>query len=68
MLEVYTLDKYEEVRNIKREIEKETAAEKVLMTGSGPTVFGLFSNTEEAKEACGYMRGKGYEAYWAKTL
>ena len=68
VLEVYTLDKYEEVRNIKREIEKETAAEKVLMTGSGPTVFGLFSNTEEAKEACGYMRGKGYEAYWAKTL
>lgn len=68
VLEVYTLNNYGEVRNIKEEIEKETAAEKVLMTGSGPTVFGLFSSIKEAKAACLYMRRKGYEAYWAKTL
>ncbi len=68
VLEVYTLDNYGEVRSIKEEIEKETAAEKVLMTGSGPTVFGLFSSIKEAKAACLYMRRKGYEAYWAKTL
>jgi len=68
ILEVYTLDKYREVRIIKEEMEKETAAEKVLMTGSGPTVFGFFPNISKAKNACLYMREKGYEAYWAKTL
>lgn len=68
VLEFYTLDKYEDVRILKREIEEETAAEKVLMAGSGPTVFGMFRSVSEAKEACERMRGKGYEAYWAKTL
>lgn len=68
VLEAYTLNRYTEVKELKKTIEKETKAEKVLMTGSGPTVFGLFANIEKAKAACAYMRQKGYEAYWAKTL
>lgn len=68
VLEIYTLDKYAEVEKLKKELETETAAEKVLMTGSGPTVFAMFGNIEKARAACGLMRRKGREAYWAKTL
>ena len=53
---------------IKNKIIEETAAEKVLMTGSGPTVFGLFSNIDQARQGCEHMRKQGYEAYWAKML
>ena len=68
VLETYTLNKYQEVNNIKNKIIEETAAEKVLMTGSGPTVFGLFSNIDQARQGCEHMRKQGYEAYWAKML
>ena len=68
VLECYTLNKYEEVKKLKELIQAETDAEKVMMTGSGPTVFAMFYDMKQAKEACYKMRGKGYEAYWAKTL
>jgi 4-diphosphocytidyl-2-C-methyl-D-erythritol kinase len=65
VLEEYTLKTYPEVLTIKQEIARETSAEKVLMTGSGPTVFGVFDKVRDAKDACILMRSKGYEAYWA---
>ena len=68
VLEEYTLDKYDEVKCLKEKIKTETNAEKVLMTGSGPTVFGLFAGVSEAQKACAAMRAGGYEAYWATTL
>ena len=68
VLEEYTLKHYPEVEKIKEMIEKETSAEKVLMTGSGPTVFAVFSHVRSAQEACLYMRKRGYSAYWATTL
>jgi len=68
VLEEYTLKHYPEVEKIKEMIEKETSAEKVLMTGSGPTVFAVFSHARSAQEACLHMRKRGYSAYWATTL
>ncbi len=68
VLEEYTLKHYPEVKNIKDKISAETFAAKVLMTGSGPTVFGIFDRVGPAKKACAYMRKKGYVAYWAVTL
>ncbi len=67
VLEEYTLKEYEEVQKIKDKIAAETVAEKVLMTGSGPTVFALFGKLSEAQKACREMRKAGYEAYWATT-
>ena len=67
VLEEYTLKKYIEVQKIKEKIAAETNAEKVLMTGSGPTVFALFAKLSDAQEACKAMRKEGYEAYWATT-
>ena len=67
VLEEYTLKKYNEVQKIKEKIAVDTNAEKVLMTGSGPTVFALFAKLSDAQEACKAMRKEGYEAYWATT-
>lgn len=67
VLEEYTLKQYKEVQQIKDKIAAETTAEKVLMTGSGPTVFALFEKLSEAQKACKQMRKEGYEAYWATT-
>ena len=67
VLEEYTLNKYKEVQMIKDKIKAETNAEKVLMTGSGPTVFALFGKLSDAQKACKAMRNEGYEAYWATT-
>ena len=67
VLEEYTLKKYTEVQKIKEKIAEQTDAEKVLMTGSGPTVFALFNKLSDAQKACKRMRKEGYEAYWATT-
>lgn len=68
ILEEYTLDRYKDVKELKDKMQAETSAEKVLMTGSGPTVFGVFYNIKEAQKACAQMRSQGYEAYWATML
>lgn len=68
VLEEYTLKEYKEVQAIKDKLSAETNAEKVLMTGSGPTVFALFGKMADAQEACKNMRQQGYEAYWATTV
>ncbi|MBR5516758.1 MAG: 4-(cytidine 5'-diphospho)-2-C-methyl-D-erythritol kinase [Firmicutes bacterium] len=67
VLEEYTLKAYEDVQKIKDKIKAETTAEKVLMTGSGPTVFAFFDTIAAARKACYNMRKQGYEAYWALT-
>ena len=43
------------------------SAEKVLMSGSGPTVFAVYKDMTEAKADCEKLRRKGYEAYWTTT-
>lgn len=67
VLEEYTIKAYPEVQTIKDKIGNETNAQKVLMTGSGPTVFALFDKLADAQKACYKMRKEGYEAYWATT-
>ncbi|MCQ2551520.1 MAG: 4-(cytidine 5'-diphospho)-2-C-methyl-D-erythritol kinase [Clostridia bacterium] len=65
VLEEYTLEAYPVVREIKEMLE--VGAKKVLMSGSGPTVFAIYDNKEEALASCNLMREKGYECYWART-
>ena len=47
-LEAVTIKRYPEIGDIKKELKKAGAA-AALMSGSGPTVFGLFSGMEEAQ-------------------
>lgn len=68
VLENYTLRAYPEVKELKDSILQDGKAEKVLMSGSGPTVFALFGTISDAKQACQKLRDTGYEAYWTKTV
>lgn len=67
VLEEYTLNHYPEVARIKEIIAEETSAGKVMMTGSGPTVYAFFEKNGHARKACDYMRSLGYSAYWTAT-
>lgn len=64
VLENYTLEKYEKVALLKKQMAELTGVEKVLMSGSGPTIAGVFQCREDATRACRILRRKGYEAYW----
>lgn len=67
VLENYTLRAYPQVKELKDTLLKCGAAEKVLMSGSGPTVFAVFAAISDAKQMCQKLRKQGYEAYWTKT-
>lgn len=64
VLEGYTLKKYEEVQRLKEKLTAAGGAGKVLMSGSGPTVMGIYNDYGAARKACLEMRKQGYEAYW----
>jgi 4-diphosphocytidyl-2-C-methyl-D-erythritol kinase len=67
VLENYTLQAYPEVAKLKDVMEEDQRAEKVLMSGSGPTVFAFYQKLGEARKACSMLRAQGYEAVWTKT-
>ena len=67
VLESYTLKNYPEVQVLKERLSAAGGAKKVLMSGSGPTVIGIYNHYGAARRACLEMRSQGYEAYWAHT-
>ena len=67
-LEDYTLNHYAEVRKLKEYMQKTEGAQKVLMSGSGPTVFAVYETYRDSKRACLALREQGYEAYWTQTM
>lgn len=68
VLENFTLRHYPKVGELKEFAEKElTGARKVMMSGSGPTIFAVYDDLAEAKEGCMKLRNQGYEAYWTLT-
>jgi 4-diphosphocytidyl-2-C-methyl-D-erythritol kinase len=70
-LEGVVSDKYSEISLMKRMLAS-VGAMGAMMTGSGPTVFGLFSEKEKATEAYQKMkrkvRGKGWEVIQAYSI
>ena len=66
VLENYTLKQYPIVVYTKNKI-KERCSGKVLMSGSGPTVFGLCKSREEAQELCDIMTLENKESFWTRT-
>lgn len=55
VLETVTVRKYPVIDSIKR-LMKDMGAENALMSGSGPTVFGMFTGKEQADRAAGQIR------------
>ena len=58
LLETVTAKKYPEIEKIK-ELMRENGALNAMMSGSGPTVFGLFDEPETAKMAAAIVRQSG---------
>jgi 4-diphosphocytidyl-2-C-methyl-D-erythritol kinase len=55
-LEAVTVSKYPEIESIKKQLIKQ-GAQGALMSGSGPTVFGLFSDEDKAGQALRAISG-----------
>lgn len=68
VLEEYTLAHYAEVAKLKERMEATKGAKRVLMSGSGPTVFAIYETYTDAREAGISLRKQGYEAYWTQTI
>ena len=58
VLETVTVNKYPEINNIKQKMI-ENGAINSIMSGSGPTVFGLFRNEEDAYKAKEAVKASG---------
>lgn len=56
ILEPAVIGTYPEIQNIKDSLV-EYGAVKALMSGSGPTVFGIFNDAEKAETACSHLGG-----------
>ena len=57
VLESVTVLRYPEIDRIKKDLA-DLHSFGAMMSGSGPSVFGLFENVKMAKEAAGILRGK----------
>lgn len=68
LLELYTLKEYPKVAEIKEKLRRETEADAVLMSGSGPTVYAVYFNKQAAKNAYRKVRGVSREVYLTRTL
>lgn len=69
ILELYTLHRYSIVDDIKREMIDLLGEESlVLMTGSGPTVYGLTQNHKAAKIVFERMKDRYPESFVSGTL
>lgn len=66
MFESVVFEHYAEVREIKESMKK-LGADAALMSGSGPTVFAIFENKENAENAYNYFKGKYKQAFLTKT-
>ena len=58
VLQDVTIPAYPEVERIKEQM-KALGAVNAMMSGSGPTVFGIFDNEEKAQKACQKLRESG---------
>ncbi|MBW1740898.1 MAG: 4-(cytidine 5'-diphospho)-2-C-methyl-D-erythritol kinase [Deltaproteobacteria bacterium] len=67
-LEQVTIRKFPEIKTIKKALLN-LGAESALMSGSGPSVFGLFRDTQQAKKAIQAIRHQGrWNAFLAALL
>ncbi|GGJ57066.1 4-diphosphocytidyl-2-C-methyl-D-erythritol kinase [Virgibacillus kapii] len=66
-LESITVELYPEVQRIK-EAMRQSGAQGVLMSGSGPTVYGLVEQESKARRIYNGMRGFCEEVYYVRLL
>ena len=67
IFEEAVLPKCNGASRIKAELLK-LGARAAMMSGSGPSVFGVFDTVEEAKKACYALRDMRFKAYYALSI
>lgn len=67
-LESYTLKKYESVEYTKSVMKEKCPNAVVLMSGSGPTVFGLAPNEKDLLSGFDTLKQKNRETYITRTM
>ena len=67
LLENVILRKHPMVKNLKQNLMR-LGAKTSLMSGSGPTVYGLFDDLEKAKNAMVFFDKSGNEVILTKTI
>lgn len=67
LLENFTLKEYPNVVCTKQKMQELLGESNVLMSGSGPTVFGLCESREQAQQVCVHMEQYNRESYWTRT-
>ena len=67
VLENFTLKRYPIVMYTKNKMQNLCNSNGVLMSGSGPTIFGLCSNINESKKICQEMLKYNKETFWTRT-
>lgn len=67
VLENFTLKRYPIVMYTKNKLQELCDPKCVLMSGSGPTVFGLCINIEQSKQICREMLKENNESFWTRT-
>lgn len=68
VLEQYTLKAYDIVADTKTKMQEVCPNAKVLMSGSGPTIFGIVSSKEELEHGYEIMRKVNEETFKTRTL
>ncbi|HEX9860454.1 MAG TPA: 4-(cytidine 5'-diphospho)-2-C-methyl-D-erythritol kinase [Nitrospirota bacterium] len=66
-LESVTLGRHPVIKEIKDRLS-ELGAAGSMMSGSGPTVFGIFRSREDAERAAGGVKGEGWRVIPTRTL
>ena len=67
VLENYTLKEYPTVVYTKNKMQKMCAGRAVLMSGSGPSVYGLTGSIKESRAICAEMAKINRESFWTRT-
>ena len=67
VLENFTLKRYPIVMYTKNKMQELCSSGCALMSGSGPTVFGLCKNMNESKSICREMLNENSESFWTRT-
>ncbi len=68
VLETYTCKKYKVVQDTKKLMQKKCPEAKVIMSGSGPSVFGIATREELLIDGYRELKKKNKETYMTKTI
>jgi 4-diphosphocytidyl-2-C-methyl-D-erythritol kinase len=68
VLENYSLKEYSSIMYTKNKMVETGKPMKALMSGSGPTVFGLYTSRKKGKEAFERLKYMNKETFFIKTL